>query len=65
MPWLPRYEEICIKAENSGMAVSKETGSSISFEELDALALEYDKVRSKVTADEFFNDRLTTKPFEF
>lgn len=65
MNWLPRYDEICRKAENSGIAVNKETGNVISFDELDVLASQYDQVRNKVTADEFFNERLTTKPFEF
>lgn len=63
MPWTPHDNAVCIKAEDSGMAVY--AGEPLTLDQLDQLAVEYDKVRSHQSIDEFFNKHLTTKPFEF
>jgi hypothetical protein len=63
--WSPHDDEICIKAEASGMTINVQTGEPLTFDQLDQLALEYDKVRNNTSIDEFFKKYLTTKPFEF
>jgi len=63
--WTQHDTEICEKAEASGLTINKETRQTLSIDDLDILAQEYDQVRSKMTVDEFFNNKLTTKPFEF
>lgn len=63
--WSTKDTEVCIKAESSGMSVNTKTGEPLTFDQLDQLALEYDKVRDHVSIDEFFNSKITTKPFEF
>lgn len=63
--WTFHDEQICEKAEASGMSIVKETGNPLTLDQLDQMALEYDKVRAHTSIDEFFNGRLTSKPFEF
>ena len=63
--WTKEDTAICVKAEKSGMAFNPETNAPLTLDELDILALEYDKVRSTTTVDEFFNEKLNSKPFEF
>ena len=63
--WTKEDTAICVKAENSGMAFNPETNAPLTLDELDKFALEYDKVRSTKTVDEFFNEKLNSKPFEF
>lgn len=65
LKWTTRDTEICKKAESSGMAINPATGDALTLDDLDNLAGEYDKVRSTTSVDEFFNSKLTSKPFEF
>ena len=62
MTWTEKDDQICQKAEKSGITIDKQTQTPLTFEQLDKLALEYDKVRATVTVEEFFDKHLTTKP---
>ncbi len=63
--WTKEDTQICVKAEKSGMTFNPKTNAPLTLDELDVLALEYDKVRSTTTVGEFFNEKLNSKPFEF
>jgi len=63
--WTVHDTQVCAQAELSGMTIVQKTSEPLTFDQLDQLALEYDKVRDSITSDEFFNSRLTSKPFEF
>lgn len=63
--WSAKDTEICVKAEASGMSINATTGEPLTLDQLDQLALEYDQVRDHTSIDEFFNSKITSKPFEF
>lgn len=63
--WTERDNEICDRAENSGLAVSAETKNPVTLQELKALATSYDKVRKNTGVDAFLKDRISSVPFEF
>lgn len=63
--WTPHDDAVCIKAEDSGMAVLAKSGEPLTLEQLDQLAEQYDKVRNTMSTEDFFNKHLTTKAFGF
>lgn len=63
--WTPHDTAICVRAEASGMALSAKTGEPLTLQELRALTLQFDKVRSITTVDEFLKGKVNSKPFVF
>lgn len=63
--WTDADTAICDNAIASGLAINANTGKPITFNELEELRSEYDKVRTKITIDEFLKGKTTSKPFDF
>lgn len=63
--WTDADTIICEDAEASGLAINVKTGEPITFSELQELGPEYDKVRAKITVDEFLKGKTTSVPFDF
>ncbi len=63
--WTEQDTEICVRAENSGMALNAKTNEPLTLQELGVLASSYDKVRENTTIDVFLKDKINSIPFEF
>lgn len=65
MIWTQHDTEICERAEASGIAINIKTGKPLSFDELQKFALEFDKVRDRVTIKAFMKDNIVSMPWNF
>ncbi len=63
--WIQADTDICDKAIASGLAINAKTGEPLTFGETKKLYVEFDKVRSTMSIDEFLKDKVTTRPFDF
>ncbi len=62
--WTKKDTEICERAEKSGLVFNLKTGDYLTIDEMEELAKEYDKVRSKITVDEFLKGKIKSVPFK-
>ena len=63
--WTDKDTTICKQGKSSGLAISLKTGKSLTLQELQSLATEFDKVRNFTDTDKFLEDKIKSVPIDF
>ena len=63
--WTERDTQLYNEGVASGLAIDVETGKPMTLDKMRKLAVEFDKVRSYMSDDEFIKGKVISKPFDF
>ena len=61
--WTERDTEICKQGIASGLAINVNTCKPLTYTELRAFAVQFDKTRDTISALEFLKDKVSSRPF--